>query len=149
MIKYRLASVNDFDAVQQIENECFKEPYSTADLKYEFEENPVNKIIVAEQDGKVIGFIDFLITFNSSTIMQVAVTKEYRKNGIATQLLSEMEKSFPTDVDDLVETITLEVRESNEAAKNLYLKNGYKIVVVKSNYYKDGENAIYMLKRLY
>ena len=149
MIKYRLASVNDFDAVQQIENECFKEPYSTADLKYEFEENPVNKIIVAEQDGKVVGFIDFLITFNSSTIMQVAVTKEYRKNGIATQLLSEMEKSFPTDVDDLVETITLEVRESNEAAKNLYLKNGYKIVVVKSNYYKDGENAIYMLKRLY
>ena len=149
MIKYRLASINDFDAVQQIENECFKEPYSTADLKYEFEENPVNKIIVAEQDGKVVGFIDFLITFNSSTIMQVAVTKEYRKNGIATQLLSEMEKSFPTDVDDLVETITLEVRESNEAAKNLYLKNGYKIVVVKSNYYKDGENAIYMLKRLY
>ena len=149
MIKYRLASVNDFDAVQQIENECFKEPYSTADLKYEFEENPVNKIIVAEQDGKVVGFIDFLITFNSSTIMQVAVTKDYRKNGIATQLLSEMEKSFPTDVDDLVETITLEVRESNEAAKNLYLKNGYKIVVVKSNYYKDGENAIYMLKRLY
>ena len=148
MILYRLATLDDFEAVQAIENECFKEPYSTADLRYEFEENPVNKIIVGEQDGKVIGFIDFLITFNSSTIMQVAVTKEWRKNGIATQLLSEMEKSFPKEIDDLVETITLEVRESNEAAKNLYLKNGYKIVVVKTNYYKDGENAIYMLKRL-
>lgn len=148
MIKYRVATLNDFDEVQAIENECFKEPYSTKDLRYEFEENPVNKIIVAENDGKVIGFIDFLITFNSSTIMQVAVTKEFRGNGIATQLLSEMEKSFPKEIDDLVETITLEVRESNEAAKNLYLKNGYKIVVVKSNYYKDGENAIYMVKRL-
>ena len=148
MIKYRLATLKDFEEVQAIENECFKEPYSTEDLRYEFEENPVNKIIVAEDDDKVIGFIDFLITFNSSTIMQVAVTKEYRGKGIATHLLSEMEKTFPKEIDDLVETITLEVRESNEAAKNLYLKNGYKIVVVKTNYYKDGENAIYMIKRL-
>ena len=149
MIKYRLATKEDFAAVQALENECFKEPYSTEELRYEFEENPVNKIIVAEQDGKVVGFIDFLITFTSSTIMQIAVTKDCRKKGIATQLLSEMENSFPKEIDDLVETITLEVRESNEAAKNLYLKNGYKIVVIKSNYYKDGENAIYMLKRLY
>ena len=148
MIKYRLATPSDFEAVQAIENECFKEPYSTEDLRYEFEGNPVNKIIVAENDGKVVGFIDFLITFNSSTIMQVAVTKEFRKNGIATQLLSEMENSFPKEIDDLVETITLEVRESNEAAKKLYMKNGYKIVVIKTNYYKDGENAIYMIKRL-
>jgi len=148
MIKYRLATLKDFDAVQAIENECFKEPYSTEDLHYEFEKNPVNKIIVAEKDGKVVGFIDFLITFNSSTIMQVAVTKECRGNGIATQLLSEMEKSFPKNIDDIVESITLEVRESNEPAKNLYLKDGYKIIVIKERYYKDGENAIYMVKRL-
>lgn len=145
---YRLATSEDFEQVLQIENECFKQPYSRKELEYEFNENPVNKIIVAEEEGKVIGFIDFLITFNSSTIMQVAVTSNYRGRGIATQLLAEMEKSFPTEIDDVVETITLEVRESNEAAKALYLKNGYEIVVLKKNYYKDGENAIYMLKRL-
>ena len=148
MIKYRLATLEDFNAVKAIENESFIEPYSDEDLHYEFEKNPVNKIIVAEQDGKVVGFIDFLITFNSSTIMQVAVTKEARGNGIATHLLSEMENSFPKNIDDIVETITLEVRESNVPAKNLYLKNGYKIVVIKEHYYKDGENAIYMIKRL-
>ena len=148
MIKYRLATLDDFEAVQKIENECFKEPYSTEDLHYEFEGNPVNKIIVAENDGMVVGFIDFLITFNSSTIMQVAVTREFRGKGIATQLLSQMENSFPKEIDDIVESITLEVRESNEAAQKLYLKNGYKIVVVKSHYYKDGENAVYMIKRL-
>lgn len=148
MIKYRFVTKNDFDSVQQIENECFKEPYSVEDLKYEFDENPVNRIIVAENEGKVIGFIDYLITFNSATIMQVAVTKEFRKLGIATQLLAEMEKTFPKNIDEIVESITLEVRESNQAAKNLYKKNGYEIVVLKSHYYKDGENAIYMVKRL-
>jgi len=148
MIKYRLARQEDFEQVLEIENECFKQPYSPKDLEYEFKDNPVNKIIVAELEGKIIGFIDFLITFNSSTIMQVAVTNKFRGHGIATQLLSEMEHSFPKEVDDLVETITLEVRESNEAAKALYLKNGYELVVTKKNYYKDGENALYMLKRL-
>ena len=98
MIKYRLASLKDFDEVHKIENECFLEPYSTEDLHYEFEKNPVNKIIVAESNGKVVGFIDFLITFNSSTIMQVAVAKSDRQNGVATQLLSEMEKSFPKNI---------------------------------------------------
>ena len=33
MIKYRLATLNDFDALQAIENECIKEPYSTEDLQ--------------------------------------------------------------------------------------------------------------------
>lgn len=148
MIKYRLAKQEDFEQVLEIENECFKQPYTRKELEYEFNENPVNKIIVAESEGKIIGFIDFLITFNSSTIMQVAVTKEFRGQGIATRLLSEMEHSFPKEIDDIVETITLEVRESNEAAKALYLKDGYELVVVKKNYYKDGENALYMLKRL-
>lgn len=148
MIKYRIAKQSDFEQVLEIENECFKQPYTRKELEYEFKSNPVNKIIVAEEEGKVIGFIDFLITFNSSTIMQVAVTNKFRGQGIATHLLSEMEHSFPKEIDDLVETITLEVRESNEAAKALYLKNGYELVVIKKNYYKDGENALYMLKRL-
>lgn len=148
MINYRLAKKKDFESVLALENECFKEPYSREELEYEFNENPVNKIIVAEHDGRIVGFIDYLITFNSATIMQVAVTKNYRSIGIGTQLLREMENSFPEEVEDMVETITLEVRVSNKAAIDMYIKDGYKIVVVKSHYYKDGENAIYMVKRL-
>ena len=90
-----------------------------------------------------------MVTFNSSTITQIAVTKAYRKQRIATTLLTLMEESFPKEIDDKVETITLEVRESNEAAHKLYLSNGYEDVLIKKNYYKDGENAIYMVKRLF
>lgn len=148
MITYRLATQDDFDAVVSLENECFINPYTVEELDYEFNKNPVNKIIVAVSEDKVVGFIDFLITFNSATIMQVCVTKDFRKQGIAKQLLKEMEDAFPKDIDDKVETLTLEVRESNQAAINLYEKDGYETVVIKKHYYKDGENAIYMLKRL-
>ena len=149
MINYRKLTLSDLDALEVIENECFIDPFKKEDLIYELKDNPVNEIIGAFDEGKLIGFIDYMITFNSSTITQIAVTKAYRKQHIATTLLSLMEESFPKEIDDKVETITLEVRESNEAAHKLYLSNGYEDVLLKKNYYKDGENAIYMVKRLF
>ena len=144
----RVATLNDFDDVYKIEQSCFLDPYPKKQLEYEFKENPLNKILVALVDDQIVGFIDFMITFNSATIIQVAVLNEYRKKGIASSLLKEMENTFPKDLDDVVETVTLEVRKSNEAALKLYEKNGYEFVVEKKHYYPNGEDAIYMVKRL-
>lgn len=144
----RLATLKDFEAVYEIEQSCFLDPYPRNQLEYEFKQNPLNKILVAVADDKIVGFIDFMITFNSSTIVQIAVKPEYRHQGIASSLLKEMENIFPKGIDDVVETVTLEVRKSNDAAIKLYEKNGYEFVVYKKNYYPDGEDAIYMVKRL-
>lgn len=144
----REATMSDFSTVCSLEQECFIDPYSREQMTYEFNVNPVNKILVAEEDEKVVGFINYMITFNSATIGQVAVTKQYRGKGIATKLLAAMEETFPKNIDDVVETVTLEVRESNIPAINLYKKNGYEFVVMKNKYYSNGENAIYMVKRL-
>lgn len=144
----REASHKDFDEVYEIEQSCFVDPYPKHQLEYEFNENPLNKILVAVIDNKIVGFIDFMITFNSATIVQIAVKKEYRKQGIASSLLKEMENCFPNDIEDVVETVTLEVRKSNDAAIKLYEKNGYEFVVEKKHYYPNGEDAVYMIKRL-
>lgn len=143
----RLAKDKDFEQFCFIENTCFKDPYPQNHLEYEFFKNQLNEILVAECDEKVVGFIDYMVTFNSATINQIAVLPEYRKQKIASTLLKEMEKHFPTNLDDVVENITLEVRKSNEAAINLYKKDGYEIIVPKKNYYPDGEDALYMVKR--
>ena len=144
----RKVKKEDFEQVYQIEQTCFKDPYPRKHLEYEFFENPINIILVAEVDEKIVGFIDFMVTFNSATIVQIAVVPEYRKQKIATNLLNEMENCFPKDLDDVVENVTLEVRKSNEAAINLYKKDGYEIIVEKKHYYPDGEDAIYMVKRI-
>ena len=144
----RKVEKKDLEEILRKENSCFKKPYSYQQLEYEFERNPVNMILVAEEDSKIIGFIDFMITFNSATITQIAVVPEQRRKGIACTLLNAMEQVFPKNIDDVVETVTLEVRESNVPAINLYKRNGYEFVVIKPKYYPDGENAIYMVKRL-
>lgn len=144
----REATDLDINAIHGIEVECFVEPYTLNQLLYELKENPVSEILVAVDGNKVIAFIDYMITFNSATISQIAVKKEYRKQGIATQLLKAMENSFSKNYEDAVETVTLEVRESNEPARKLYEKDGYEFVVMKNKYYNNGENAVYMVKRL-
>ena len=146
--KIRALEKADLEQVYQIEKECFINPWKFSDIQYEFQGNPVNKFLVLEVNGKVVGFNDFMITFNSATISQIAVTKQFRRNGFGTILLNEMEKSFPKEGDDIVENVTLEVRASNKPAINLYKKQGYEVVVVKPHYYPDGEDAIYMVKRL-
>ena len=42
-------------------------------------------------------------------------------------------------------SFSLEVRESNIKAQNLYLKSGYTKSGIRKGYYSDGENAIVML----
>ncbi len=142
------ATLKDFEQICEIEQACFVEPYTPEQLMYEFSENPLNQILVAYDEDKIVGFVDYMITFNSATISQIAVLPNYRKKGLGSKLLEEMEKSFPKEIDDVVETITLEVRESNINAISFYKKNGYENVVIKKHYYKNGENAVYMIKRL-
>lgn len=142
------ATLKDFEQIYEIEQACFVEPYTREQLMYEFSENPLNKILGAYDEDKIVGFVDYMITFNSATISQIAVLPDYRKKGLGSKLLEEMEKSFPKEIDDVVETITLEVRESNINAISFYKKNGYENVVIKKHYYKSGENAVYMIKRL-
>lgn len=146
--RFELATLDDLDEILALENESFVDPYKEKDLIYEISENPLNKYLLIKKNGLLVGFLDYMITFNSATINQIAVKKEYRRQGIATKLLNEMFESFPKDIEDVVETVTLEVRESNEAARKLYESVGFEKVVIKKNYYKDGENAVYMVKRI-
>lgn len=146
MIEFRLFKKEDLLGVSEIENESFVEPWSKDQLISDIVYNPYLKTIVALNDNVIVGFVIYLITFNSSTIYQIATRKEYRNKGIASSLLNEMEKTFIKDGKDKVEFVTLEVRKSNLAAQNLYKKNGYEEITIKKNYYTNGEDAIYMVK---
>lgn len=126
-----------------IEEECFVEPFKKENLEYELFENAFSYFYVAVEGETVIGFIDFWITFDSSTICQIAVTKNYRNKGIASLL---MEKMMCILKENEVVVSTLEVRSHNQSAINLYLKHGYFKEIVKPHYYTNGDDAIYMIK---
>ena len=142
----RKAKISDLEAIKEIEDESFINPFTKEDLIYEISQNPVSNFLVLEKDGLVVGFLDYWVTFDSATIDQIAVKKSERNQGFAKILL---EKSI-NDLKKLGEVsfFTLEVRTSNEPAINLYKSFGFQKVTIKEKYYDDGEDAIYMIKGL-
>lgn len=143
MLSFRFASIGDLKEISEIENESFENPFNETQLIYEIKENPFSKYLLALDDDKIVGFINFWITFDSATINQIAVKKEARNSGIGTKLIIESEKILK---ENSVEFYTLEVRKSNEPAINLYKKCGFCVVSTKNSYYEDGEDALYMVK---
>ncbi len=145
----REATLADLDAISEVEAASFKKgAWPKKAIEAEFKENELSRILVDEEDGKVVAWLDFMITFTSATVMAIAVSPDYRRRGIASSLMDEMERICRSQEGDQVEWITLEVRKSNQAAIDLYKKKGYVFVTTKRAYYEDGEDALYLLRSL-
>ena len=146
MIKIVKKDEKYFSDYVRLQNECFIHPYTLKNMDDEYHDNPFSNFLFALYGDEVVGYIDYLLTFNSATIMQICVDQKYRRKHIASLLLEEMENTFPKEGENRVDFVTLEVRKSNIAAQELYKKHNYELVTTKRNYYEDGEDALYMVK---
>ncbi|MDY5669756.1 MAG: ribosomal protein S18-alanine N-acetyltransferase [Bacilli bacterium] len=146
MIKIVKKDEKYFSDYVRLQNECFIHPYTLKNMDDEYHDNPFSNFLFALYGDEVVGYIDYMLTFNSATIMQICVDQKYRRKHIASLLLNEMEKTFPKEGENRVDFVTLEVRKSNIAAQELYKKFNYELVTTKRNYYEDGEDALYMVK---
>ena len=152
-MKYRDVEIrpmldSDLPQVMEIENLCFLHPYKEKDILYELHENPVSTVLVIEYTAKsfglkqIVGFVDYWITFDSGTICQIAVHPDIQREGVGSELMREVLNDARAKK---VNTLTLEVRASNEKAINFYKKHGFYVVVTKPHYYDNGEDALYMM----
>jgi len=103
-------------------------------------------LLVAEQQGRVVGFI---LGFKShplqGRIFWLAVQPAYQGQGLGRRLLTALLTIFRRLG---APTATLEVRISNSQALALYTSMGFEPVTVIPSYYGDGEAALIMQKRL-
>lgn len=139
-------TISQLDELYQIEVSCFQHPYTLEQLRYEIIENEFSYVYAIYEQGRMIGFIDYWITFEVCQLNQIAVLSEYRKQGIATRLMNEM---IHHAEEALCESIMLEVRASNTKAQGMYEKLGFMNLNIRKGYYTDnGEDAIVMVKPL-
>ena len=118
-ITIRRMTMDDVDGVYAVEIGTFVDAWSrdafVSDMK-----NPVARYLVAEQDGKIIGYAGAWVILDESHITNIAVLKEHRGQGTGKRLthgllqyLSNLGAAYAT----------LEVRRSNEIAQNLYSRS--------------------------
>jgi len=124
----------DIAAVVAIERLSFKYPKDES----VFHEDE-HKYLVARDDGKVAGYIGIEKVLDEVHIINMAVHPDYRGQGVGKRLM----QNVLNDED----VFFLEVRVSNEKAKSIYEKYGFKVINIRKGYYADGEDA-YVMRRI-
>lgn len=145
-ISIREMRQSDLDRIMEIENKTFFPPWSREAFLLELTKNLLAKYVVAEVDGDVAGYGGIWLIIDEGHITNIAVDEKYRGIGVGNRIL---EGIIQLCIDRDIRAITLEVRESNEVAKSLYKKYGFKEYGIRPRYYSDNnEDAIIMWKTI-
>ena len=108
------------------------------------EANPFTKSIEYIENNETVGILKYSLIYDRMEIDNIEVTPEYRGKGIGTKLMSYL---ISLAIENRVVNITLEVRISNEVARYLYKKFGFREVALRKFYYGD-EDGILMEKQV-
>ncbi|APH20209.1 ribosomal protein S18-alanine N-acetyltransferase [Clostridium botulinum] len=138
-------SLEHIDGVIEIDNLSFSVPWSRNSYETELKNKFAKYIVVLNKEtNKVLGFAGMWLIIDECHITNIAVHPNYRGLGIGNILMNEI---IDICKEHNLTGITLEVRESNTAAKNLYYKYGFKDSGIRKGYYADNnENALLMWK---
>lgn len=146
--RIRAMQLEDLGRILEIESESFNSPWSENAFKHELIENFLATYLVFEDvnkdDSHIFGYGGYWLIKDDAHITNLAVCPKYRGLGagrIVLGALLEHAKNRGAN------RATLEVRKTNQTAKNLYLHFGFKVYGVRPNYYQDNqEDALIMYK---
>ncbi len=141
MITVRNMQMKDVWPVSRIEQEIFSKPWS-----YQGFVDALNLgstiFLVAEEEGKIIGYIGMYLSLDEGEITNVAVAVTERQRGVGGLLLTEMKKEAERRS---VARIVLEVRVSNDSAVRLYERSGFKNCGVRKGFYDMPKEDAYIM----
>ncbi|WP_169786688.1 ribosomal protein S18-alanine N-acetyltransferase [Nitriliruptor alkaliphilus] len=136
----RLATTDDLGALLAVERAAFTRPWTEASFRDELARTD-RVWLVVETAGEVVGVGGVADLAGDAHVLSVAVAVDHRRRGhgrtLVAALLSEAAARLGS------RRATLEVRESNVAARALYRRLGFTEAGVRPGYYQDdGEGAV-------
>ncbi|MDE2848338.1 MAG: ribosomal protein S18-alanine N-acetyltransferase [Gemmatimonadota bacterium] len=131
--------------VLEIERACYPAPWSESAFHHEITSG-TSVALVAKDAESVTGFLVGWIAADQVHVANIAVAAGYRRRcvgtGMMVRLLEEAVRRGCT-------SSSLEVRESNLAARSMYSRLGYHAVALRKSYYSSpAEDAVVMVKTL-
>jgi ribosomal-protein-alanine N-acetyltransferase len=146
-MKCRPMKLIDIPRVHEIDVLSFPLPWPENSFLFEMTENPSTLALVAEVTPPdagpvVIGMVVDWIVVDEAHIATIAIHPAFRGNGYGRQLLAE---TLRQSIQHGAILATLEVRETNMIAQQMYRAFGFSPVGRRLHYYKDNnEDAIIM-----
>jgi [ribosomal protein S18]-alanine N-acetyltransferase len=135
----------DMAEVLEIENESFEFPWSEEDfIRCLRGRNCIG--MVAEHQGRAIGFMIYELHKTRLHVMNFAVAKSHRRCGIGLQMIGKLVGKLSTQRRTRIQ---LEVRETNLAAQLFFRSCGFRAISVMRDFYDDTVEDAYLMQFRY
>jgi [ribosomal protein S18]-alanine N-acetyltransferase len=106
---------------------------------------PRRDYVVARADDAIVGYAGLDVSGDVADVMTLATSPAQQRKGIGRLLLDDLvRRAAARGCDSLI----LEVRADNEAARNLYERNGFHVISVRRRYYQPGDVDALVMRRL-
>jgi [ribosomal protein S18]-alanine N-acetyltransferase len=133
---------SDISEVVRIERASFSTTWPSNAFYNELATNKLAHYFVGRVNGRLIAYGGIWVIFEDSHITTIAVDPAYRGRRYGELMLAHL---LDEGIARNAAWMTLEVRESNAAAQQLYRKYGFTIVSTRKGYYSDNnEDALVM-----
>ena len=141
----RELKVEDSAAVAEMEQQIFSDPWSEKSVMETMQQKQ-SVCFAAEKAGHILGYLLVYHAADEAEIARIAVQKEARRQGAAGKLMQALEHYCE---EHKMEKLLLDVRESNEAARSFYTKNGFVEDGIRQGFYTNpSEDAVLMSRQL-
>jgi [ribosomal protein S18]-alanine N-acetyltransferase len=132
----------DLPAVLRIETLSFSTAWPPNAFANEIRDNKLAHYFVGRLDDQIVAYGGIWVILEDSHVTTIAVHPDQRGLKLGEEMLLKL---LDEAIAQGASWITLEVRESNEAAQKLYRKYGFTTVSTRRGYYSDNnENALVM-----
>ncbi len=141
----RKLEMRDLPAIDEIERSSYATPWSRAMFAAELAKSSSVCLGAFDMESEsLVGYLIISRYVDAWHVMNIAVRREHRGQGVATSLL---ERLFELTATGGRRGYTLEVRVSNTNAIRLYERLGFRARGVRRGYYTDNrEDALIMWK---
>ena len=128
--------------VLTIEAKVYPRPWSASLFLSELAQRATRSYIVARHDAEVVGYAGMMFTGLEAHVTNIAVDPTFHGRKVGTRLLLTL---ITEAIARGAETISLEVRVSNQPAQSMYEKFGFKVVSTRKGYYIETNEDAYVM----
>ena len=143
MMKIELMTADHVPQIAELEKICFNDPWSEKSIASELD-NRLSLWLVAMDGDRVAGYVGSQSVLGETDMMNIAAHPDFRRRGIAEELVMKLVEELKVRGNH---SLMLEVRVSNDPARNLYEKLGFQQVGLRKNYYRNPKEDACILRK--
>lgn len=141
----RSITENDIKAVAMIEAEVFSDAWTSKSILETMQQKQAF-ILVAEKENQIWGYCIVYYVLDEGEIARIAVNPVCRRQGVGRNILEAVREAC---LEKGVTRLLLDVRESNQTAREFYTDFGFQEDGIRKNFYEmPKEHAVLMSKCL-